>query len=222
MIPAKRFPDNPFASRYVRPGAMPYRFAPGPGAPQLIERLRASGWHGQIVGPHGSGKSSLVTTLIPWLEQAGRVPVLYVLHDGQRCLPSEPVSEHAARGAARPATERAPRETIWTSATQVIVDGYEQLGRLGRWRLHRAVRRAHCGLLATVHAGSSLPELLQLKPEPDTVWKLVESLLAAEAGLFTRDAITDSFARHHGNVREIFCDLYNQYERLRRQHRKES
>ncbi len=55
--------SNPFSTRFVRPGALAYRFPPGESAATLVERLAASGWRGQIVGPHGSGKSTLVAAL---------------------------------------------------------------------------------------------------------------------------------------------------------------
>ena len=46
-----------------------------------------NGWWGEILGPHGAGKSALLATLIPAVERAGRRPVLVELHDGQRRLP---------------------------------------------------------------------------------------------------------------------------------------
>ena len=78
---------NPFATRHVRPGAIPYCFPAGVDARQLVERLAAAGWRGQIVGPHGSGKSTLLATLLRTIEQGGRRPLLIALHDGQRRLP---------------------------------------------------------------------------------------------------------------------------------------
>ena len=57
--------DNPFSTRYTRPGAIPFRFPPGTSADGLVEQLRRQQWRGAIVGPHGSGKSSLVAALVP-------------------------------------------------------------------------------------------------------------------------------------------------------------
>ena len=77
---------NPFATRFVRPGAIPYRFANG-----LVGRDRASlrqhDWRGEIVGPHGSGKSTLVQTLIPPLKEAGRDVRLFVCRRVNRDCP---------------------------------------------------------------------------------------------------------------------------------------
>src|SRR5262249_23632578 len=75
---------NPFATRRVRPGAIPFLFPTGESVGQLLDRLRAAGWWGQVVGPHGSGKSTLVAALLPELCQAGREPLLLVHHRGER------------------------------------------------------------------------------------------------------------------------------------------
>ena len=58
------YAKNPFSTRHVRPGAIGYRFPAGKSAAVLIARLEKNDWQGQIVGPHGSGKSALVATLI--------------------------------------------------------------------------------------------------------------------------------------------------------------
>src|SRR5688572_22171912 len=63
---------NPFASHRVCPGAVAFVFRPGESAAQLVERLRASDWFGQVIGPHGTGKSTLLAALSPALRAAGR------------------------------------------------------------------------------------------------------------------------------------------------------
>ena len=62
---------NPFATRFVRPGVIPYRFDDRRTVADLVATLREHGWRGEIIGPHGSGKSTLVQTLIPALQEAG-------------------------------------------------------------------------------------------------------------------------------------------------------
>src|ERR1700733_2507071 len=119
--------SNPFASRWVRPGALPYLFPPGEGVQMLVERLRINGGRGQIVGPHGSGKSTLLASLLPELERTGRKPRLVVLHDGQRRLPST-VTQWLR-------DERRGQEWL------VVIDGYEQLSYWSRFRLKRQCRR---------------------------------------------------------------------------------
>jgi len=119
---------NPFSTRFVRPGAIGYLFHDDQSAADLVQRLRASGWQGQIVGPHGSGKSTLLAALTELLEQAGRRAWRISLHDGQRALPADAMAEACRAG-----------------TNLLIVDGYEQLlatmaARLGGDR-NRPLRR---------------------------------------------------------------------------------
>ncbi len=197
-------PNNPFATCWVRPGAIEYIFSDGQSAGDVVRRLQAAGGWGQIVGPHGSGKSSLVETLIPVLAGVGREPLLIALHDGQRRLPKSPATDHLA------------------SCTQVIIDGYEQLSHTSRFGLKRRCRRAGCGLLVTAHASVGLPDLIQTEPNRMVATRLVERLMESEAGLITRADIAASYAACGANVREMLFDLYNLYERRRRNLRNEA
>ena len=134
-------PANPFATRFIRPGAVPYVFDEGQSTAMLIERLESLGWWAQIVGPHGSGKSTLLAQLTPALEQAGRRPAMFALHDGQRRLPGDWLIEVSR-----------------TSARLIIIDGYEQLSRASRFWLKRRCRREGWGLLVTAHDNVGFPK----------------------------------------------------------------
>jgi len=190
--------DNPFATRWVRPGAISYHFPVGQSADTLVDRLRAHAWWGEIVGPHGAGKSTLLATLLPALEAAGRKPILEALHDGQRRLP-----------------HRLTDSSAWTTATQIVIDGYEQLSYWSRLRLKRACRRVGCGLLVTSHRSVGLPELIRVEPNLETLQGVVAELLAASPQSITRDEVARSFAAHHGNARDTLFDLYDLYEQRR-------
>ncbi|MBL8827336.1 MAG: hypothetical protein JNM18_10140, partial [Planctomycetaceae bacterium] len=114
--PAPLAATNPFATRWVRPGAIAFQFPSGDSPEQLLARLAEHRGWGEIRGPHGSGKSTLLATLVPILEQAGRVVIALELHDGQRRLP------------------RPLGELPIDARTTVIVDGYEQLSWWHAWR----------------------------------------------------------------------------------------
>jgi polynucleotide 5'-kinase involved in rRNA processing len=75
--------SNPFATRWTRPGAVPFDFDRRGAVDELVERLAESDWRGAIVGPHGSGKSTLVAALLPAIEAAGRTITHIKLHSGQ-------------------------------------------------------------------------------------------------------------------------------------------
>jgi energy-coupling factor transporter ATP-binding protein EcfA2 len=191
---------NPFATRFICPEATPFMFAEGECVERLIKRLEAAGWHGQIVGPHGSGKSTLVANLLPLIEQRGRQIFRYEQRDRQPALA-------AARA----------EQCRWTQTSLVIVDGYEQLSCAWRWWLRRACRRAGCGLLITVHKAVGGPLLYQTQTSELLLQTLVARLTKgypAWAGL-TADQIQRAFAAQRGNLREALLQLYDVVEHSR-------
>ena len=192
--------DNPFATCWTRPGAIPFRFECGEDAEHLIAELAAQNWRGAIIGPHGSGKSTLLETLKPALAAAGRNIHSVALRDGQRRLPGETFA----------ALERIATNRL------LIVDGYEQLSRLERLRLAWYCHRRQCGLLVTAHVSVSPPTLITLTPSPGLIEQLVVDLCAEVSTLVAVDQVSASHARHGSNVREIVFDLYDHYEQVRR------
>jgi hypothetical protein len=190
--------DNPFSTRHVRPGAIDYHFPAGQDADRLVERLRGNGWRGQIVGPHGSGKSALVATIKKSLERAGQPTLLIELHDRQRRLP---VSSGRLRNLAR--------------GTVVIVDGYEQLASWRRFVLKRFCRRQGLGLLVTAHRSMGLPDLTRTTTSVALAGRLVAQLLSQHPSMVAPEEIHHRFHRHRGNLREVLFDLYDLFEMRR-------
>ncbi len=188
-------PSNPFATRFVRPGAIPFVFAPSVDAAALVGRLAQCGWRGAIVGRHGSGKSTLAASLVPELERAGRRVIWFALHDGQRSLP---------RGAL-PAR-------LLDAQSLVIVDGYEQLSRWSRWRLSRDCRRFGAGLLVTSHDPTRLPELYRTVADMALFERIVSQLIGDRRYAISREEREAAFESHHGNVREALFSLYDLVE----------
>ncbi len=189
---------NPFATRWVRPGAIPYEFPPGWNAARLAKTLRDNGWRGAIVGPHGSGKSTLLHSLLPELERLGRRPICFPLHDGRRRLPAELVASFPC-----------------DAATLIVVDGYEQLSRFSRGRLDRLCRRSACGLLVTAHGPTPLVELLRAQTDLSLAQRIVSRLLAARPGCISAEEVAHAFAAQSGNLRETLFTLYDLVERRR-------
>ena len=190
--------ENPFSTRHVRPGAIPYRFPAGQSTAGLVERLRNNHWRGQIVGPHGSGKSALVAALVAGIERAGRPTLLIELHDRQRRLPLSP---GRMRGLAL--------------GTVVVVDGYEQLALWRRLVLKRFCRRRGLGLVATSHESVGLPDLCRTTTSLPLAREIVEQLLGEDPSPVTPGEVNERFKLHRGNMREILFDLYDLYERRR-------
>jgi len=208
--------ENPFSTSFVRPGKVPFLFAPGEDAGQLVQRLKLNGWWGQITGVHGAGKSTLLHSLKPHLEASQREIRWITLRGGQRRLQLE--SDEPAK---------------WGAQTQLVIDGYEQLSWFSRWRLRRAAGRRGAGLLVTSHASAGLPLLIHVETPLVTVQKIVAHLLSQQPQSLhlpapvgqadscggpleiSAEAVKNCFLRHNGNIRETLFALYDLYEQQR-------
>ena len=229
--------SNPFATRYTRPDAREYLFPPDVNADSLIARLSASAWWGQITGPHGSGKSTLVQTLLPRLQAAGRAIDFYAFHHenppriATPPLPPSPGplvrSDLDQDGEPEPASRcllakplgglRRASIAGWNSTTQIVVDGYEQLSWLQRTWLKWQCRRRGAGLLVTAHDDLGLPPLWQTETNAELAQRVVACLLGErEAGWLSADQVERLFATYRGNLREVLFALYDLYEQHQR------
>jgi hypothetical protein len=193
---ASRISENPFCTRRIRPGAIPFLFPPEEDVESLVDRLRQAGWWGEIMGPHGSGKSTLLATLIPAVEGAGRKTLLLTLHDGQRRLPLD-----------------IRRDSRLHPPLLLVVDGYEQLSPWNRFGLKRFCRRRGLGLLVTAHKPTGLPQLHQTAVPLEVARQIIDVLLAGQVWPFTAAEVSESLSRHGGNLRETLFDLYDFCER---------
>jgi ABC-type cobalamin/Fe3+-siderophores transport system ATPase subunit len=185
--------SNPFATRFIRPGAVLYLFAEGESASSLVERLAASGWRGQIIGPHGSGKSTLLAALVPAIEATGRRVTLVALHQGERQLPAIDLR-------------------ALSPATILVIDGYEQLGWWPRWRVHRLCQRRGAGLLVTAHADCGFPTIYQTQPSAELAQRVVEALLPQGDTTLAHADVAATFEATGGNVRETLFKLFDVYQ----------
>jgi hypothetical protein len=190
--------SNPFSTRHVRPGAIPYFFPADVGVAALVERLQSAGWRGQIIGPHGTGKSTLLATLLPELERAGKIPVVITLHDGTRRVPGN----------------------VWQTIHQqvspnhlLVIDGYEQLGFASRWRLKWHCFRRSVGLLVTTHTSVGLPEVYRTQVNREQAEQVVRHLLRGRDSTVAVNALEQQLAAHDGNLREALFALYDLHER---------
>jgi hypothetical protein len=177
---------------------VPFLFPEGEDVQRLVGRLREQGWWGAVLGPHGSGKSALLATLVEDLERLPRRVLRVELHDGERRLP-----DHARR-----ALTQDPPE-------QLVIDGYEQLGRLARWRLRGNCRRRGLGLLVSAHRPVGLPELYRTRVDLDLAQRLVEHLQAGHEPRVAAADVAAAHARHREDVRELLFALYDLYESRR-------
>ncbi len=190
MLPARQ---NPF--RAARIERLAYRLDEA-GWTRLLARFDAAGARGLLVGPHGSGKTTLREELEARLAAAGwRVRTL-VASDRQALAWSD------LRACAADTADADQR-------TLLSIDGLDRLGTLAWWRLRRLVG-GRGGLLATSHVAGRLPTLHEHRTSPTLLRELVAELLPP--GATSPSARCDLlFARHRGDVRSCLRELYDDW-----------
>ena len=153
---------------------------------------------GQIVGPHGTGKSTLLKAISDEMRRQGETVVEVVLRDRQKKLPPE-LHERL----------RELRGKIFV----LTIDGYEQLSFFERLRLRWIRIRRRCGLLITVHRPvAGWPILYETSPDFETLKRVLRHLLRGET-LISAESLDTLYKKHHGNLRLILLDLYDEWER---------
>lgn len=187
---------NPFSSRFIRPGAVPFLFPTGCSSTLLVQQLRDRNWWGQIIGPHGSGKSTLVATMMGALQVMDRDVIAVGLRQGERRVPPIDRSRLSVN-------------------TQVIIDGYEQLSWWSRWRIKSLCRRCQAGLLVTAHHDVGLPTLYCTQPSEELVREVVARLIPNADGAVSPNDISTAYAAAGGNMRETLFRLYDVYQQRR-------
>jgi hypothetical protein len=190
--PAPR--ENPFSTRFTRPGVIPFVFSSGVTVEGLVDQLAVRSWQGQIIGPHGSGKTSLLHAIVPEIERRGRRITWITLRDGQRSLPAGSI----------PSSSDPP--------LLLIVDGYEQLSWWSRWLLQWRCQRRGCGLLITSHADVGLPTLCKLEPELQILQFLAAQLAVEFEWAMAEQDLRDLFEHNRQNIRDSLFELYDRYE----------
>jgi hypothetical protein len=178
--------DNPFAADRVL--SIRYEFPEGQ-AGTLLARLERLRYRAAIVGPHGTGKTTLLEDLETPLARLGfRVT-------------------HLRLDAAHP---RFPRECLAATIDAgdlVCLDGAEQLGRVA-WMMFRWRTRRAGGVLVTSHRQGFLPTLVECATSPELLDGIVSRLAPPTGGVRLP---ADLFARHHGNLRDALREMYDVY-----------
>ncbi|TWU48491.1 hypothetical protein Poly51_43890 [Rubripirellula tenax] len=226
------FRSNPFCTRFVRPGALAYRFDCGSkdgvksdvradntdeDAFDSIVRYLKSSRVGLIVGPHGSGKSTLLASL------------------DDRCVVDFPkvirvqlcAGEHPRRFADRWANwqqRRADARTVFVAQSRLmkrgllVIDGAEMLSRWSWSQLLNQSRRRDQTVLATSHC--PLPGcvvLYRTGNSPELIRSLTGDLVAG-ASKEVADLVIGKLDAYPltkmTNVRDLWFELYDDVQPL--------
>jgi|GEM_PF-318334 len=174
----------------------------------LIDQLEEVHRFAQIVGPHGSGKSTLIASLKDVLLRKGYRLLDQSLHDGQKKLPKQFWAELAEFG-----HSKTPQKVL-------IVDGYEQLSIFQRLLLQYRCRGGEILFLITTHRPVfRVPVLYQTETSRETLDKIVDYLLEVPTPFVNENVISQLMKKHRHNTREILFSLYDLYEECRWKHK---
>jgi hypothetical protein len=197
-VPAELPRSNPFSTRFIRAGAVPFLFDCDESADWLVAKLADQQWRGQIIGPHGSGKSTLLISLEQSLRAAGRRVWQVTLHDGQRTM---------SRGWSKDADSQ--------QANLIVVDGYEQLAYWQRYLLRVTCLFRGWGLLVTAHSDVGFPTLHRTTSNLAVAKKVVEALLVEESARLTPEHIAAAYHEAGGDMREMLFRLFDVWDSRR-------
>lgn len=182
-VPAR---DNPFRSARVE--ALTFRFDPSQWR-VLTDRLVAMDHRGALVGPKGTGKTTLLTELERRLEAEGWRIVRWRLREERK----------------RPTDEELIAAQSAGPGDLITVDGAEQLPWL-HWRRLRRLSRRCGGLIITTHRPGRLPTLHGHQTSPELLADLVSELLERPVSV---ERIEGLFRVHRGNIRDCLRALYD-------------
>lgn len=179
---------NPFSTRFVRPGEIPFVFPAGYSLEAIVTSMQQPAAQAAIVGPHGSGKSTLLETLSQQWAKLG-------------------INEQRVRLTASRKREALPLAGL-DADSLLVIDGFEQLSywkqRWVRWRCqHKSAR-----LLVTTHGDCGLPVILRTQPDWSLAFELSSMLLACDATPYEAD-LRAVWNEDPGDIRAYFFRLYH-------------
>ena len=186
---------NPFATRYTRPGEIPFQLSGNEDLNTIVDTFRDHCFLSQIVGPHGSGKTTLTQTLEPLLRETFCSVRRVTVRDAKRIQNDE--SEFP--------------NPLDTTNRLMIVDGFERLPWLHRRLLLKFARCQQMGLLITTHRRiAGVPILYEVQPTLETLQRLSHEL--APGVIIEKNLLATIFETNEGNIRESLMTLYNWFE----------
>ena len=166
------------------------------------------GYRAQIIGGHGTGKTTFLIEFVRYLEYRKHVVHYFTLHDGRRTLPREFWERQNTLVAQFP-------DGAMQEPPLAVVDGYEQLSLIQKMRLRRTCRKGRSGLLITTHAPAwRLPVLLRTETTDATLQYIIGHLFRDLPNIEPPDKslCRALFDRHQGNLRNVLFDLYDHCE----------
>ena len=186
---------NPFSTCFTEPGKLSYIFAEPEDQNRLLIEFERNGFKGQIVGPHGCGKTTLTMTLADHLPpQFSSIRRITLRKDGGIATESRLVDHH-----------------YLNKSTLFVIDGIENMPWLHRKVFLKFAQQASGGLLLTTHQPlKGIPVLLHINPT-FTIFRRIVSHISPDHE-FKEYQLEQIFEQNDCSIRESLMSLYTLWQ----------
>ena len=213
-------PANPFATSFIAPSKVVYRFSHGATAVSphtvdvhletLLAKLRGTR-RAVVVGPHGTGKSTLLHTFLPKLQRSfPKVAFHQLSNDPSLGLRKRMMERFRAGKRVRDVLAELPADGL------LVVDGWEQMTRSSRWRVAKSAMTRKVTLLVTAHRGMpGWTVLHETRSTPKLIRSLADDLLSDSPHELRK--MVDVHLKNRRllpttNIRDLWFEMYDMVE----------
>lgn len=163
----------------------------------LFERLKKLNYRAAIVGPHGTGKTTLLEDMEPRLVALGFRVIHLRLDRETRSF------------------ERLFLRQLFATLSErdvLLFDGAEQMSRMG-WQRFKIRSKRAAGLIITSHRRGMLPTLIECATSSELLSEIIRELLGDEARRELPDKLHANklHTKHDGNLRDALREMYDLY-----------
>lgn len=213
---------NPFSTTAIRPGEIPF-LADDAFVADVVRLWEQSGQSGQIIGPHGVGKTTLAIAIEEKVSNRFSCTRRIIVRTGRRCgfCPFWDVDlqrfanqrTHTSGNASSTKRLHSQVRELW------IINGMERLNWLQRLLVIGFCKLQKNGLLVTSHRKlAGLKIIGQLTPSLAMFQRIVRHLLTEHQDngngrhSLTDETIKQAFSTANGNMRDALMILYDAFD----------